>query len=187
ANPGLGPGAVHPATPPMPWVPPGENPETYDIERVHALMKSAAYFTIFNIHNPNLPNHPNYLIPGFPLFMRSVDVNEQLHRFEIQVKYTDQGLGAADRVGEPVATVHIQWTPIPDFFAPYPGVQPCPWVLNPFVEQRFATLNGHLDFQDKEQSGIRAFGAGRTYPVVEGGKNVLRIAAAIEVLEGLGK
>jgi hypothetical protein len=174
-------------TPSLPWVPPGENPETYDIDRVHTLMKSAAYFPIFNIHNPQLPNQTNYLIPGVPLFIRSIDVNEQLHRFEIQAKYTDQGLGAANRVGEAVATVHIQWTPIPDFYAPSPGVQPCPWALNPFIEQRFVTLNGHLDFQDKEQSGIRAFGVGRTYPVVEGGQNRLRIGAAIEVLEGVGK
>lgn len=187
ASPGVQPGAVVPLAPSFSWVPPGENPETYDIERVHTLMKSAAYFPIFNIPNPQFPNKQNDLIPGVPLFIRSVGVNEQLHRFEIQVHDSNQGLTASKRVGEPVATVQMQWTPIPDFYAPAPGVQPCPWALNPFMQQRFTTLNGHLNFQDADHSGVRAFGAGRSYPATEGGQAGLRIAAAIDIMEGLGK
>lgn len=173
--------------PALPWVPPGEDPVTYDIDRVSALLKSAAYFPIFNVHNPAMPNQTNTLIPGVPFFIRSVDVNEQLHRFEILVDRSEGGLRASDRVGEPVAKVSIQWTPIPDFYAPSPGVEPPPWILNPFMSQRFTMLNGRLAFQDRNGSGFHAFGAGRTFPATEGGQSVLRIGAAIEMLEGLGQ
>jgi len=176
-----------PPVPALPWVPPGEDPVTYDIDRVSALLKSAAYFPIFNIHNPAMPNQTNELIPGVPFFIRSVGVNEQLHRFEILVNRSGGGMSALDRVGEPVATVSIQWTPIPDFYAPSPGVEPPPWMLNPFMSQRFTMLNGQLNFQDRDHSGVHAFGAGRTFPATEGGQSVLRIGAAIEVLEGLGR
>lgn len=181
------PAQAPPPIPPLPWVPPGENPVTYDIERVSALLKSAAYFPIFNIHDPGRQNQVNELIPGLPFFIRSVNVNEQLHRFDIHVKRSTCGLRAENRVGEAVAAVQIQWTPIPDFYAPSPGVQPPPWLLNPFMSQRFTMLNGQLGFNDPEQSGVHAFGAGRTFPATEGGQGVLRVGAAIEVLEGLGR
>jgi hypothetical protein len=188
-NPAAGlamPGSASPL-PPLPWVPPGDNPETYDIEKVNKVLKSAAYFPIFNISNPATPNHPNYLIPGLPVFIRSVDVNEQLHRFELDVWRQDRELCAAKRIGESVASVHIQWTPIPEFYAASPTTQPPLWLLNPFLSQRFCMLGGQLDFKDNENSGVHAFGTGRTFPVVEGGKSRLRIGAAIEVLEGFGK
>lgn len=180
------PGAGLPPIP-LPWVPPGADPQTYDIERVHAMLTSAAYFPIFNMPNPALANHPNLLIPGLPLFMTSVDVNEQLHRFEIEDARSCRGMVAANRVGEPVAKVHIQWTPIPDFYVASPECTPPLWLLNPTIPQRFCMLGGHLDFQDKDCSGVRAFGTGRTFPAIEGGETVLRIGAAINVLEGLGK
>ncbi|HEV2987775.1 MAG TPA: hypothetical protein VG759_04995 [Candidatus Angelobacter sp.] len=176
-----------PGIPPLPWVPRGQDPTIYDIERVTALLKSAAYFPIFNIHNPAKPNQVNQLIPGLPFFIRSVDVNEQLHRFEINVCRTAMGIRATNLVGEPAADVHIQWTPIPDFYAPAPNVQPPPWLLNPFMSQRFCMLGGQLTFTDADHSGVHAFGTGHTYPATEGGEGVLRIGAAIDVLQGLGK
>jgi hypothetical protein len=181
------PAQLGPAIPPLPWVPPGQDPVTYDIKRVTSLLKSAAYFPIFNIHSPARQNQVNPLIPGLPFFIRSVDVNEQLHRFEINVERSTTGLCAANRVGEAVADVHIQWIPIPDFYAPGPNVQPPPWLLNPFMSQRFCMLGGQLSFQDKNGSGVHAFGTGQTFPAAEAGEGLLRIGAAIEVLEGLGK
>ena len=181
------PAQAPPPIPPLPWVPHGQNPVTYDIERVSTLLKSAAYFPIFNIHDPGRQNQVNELIPGLPFFVRSVNVNEQLHRFDIHVERSACGLRAANRVGEAVASVQIQWTPIPDFYAPSAGVQPPPWLLNPFMSQRFTMLNGQLSFNDPGQSGVHAFGAGRTFPATEGGQGVLRVGAAIEVLEGLGR
>lgn len=173
--------------PPLPWVPPGQDAVTYDIQRVTTLLKSAAYFPIFNIHNPARQNQINPLIPGLPFLIQSVNVNEQLHRFDINVKRSGNGLRAANLVGEPVADVQIQWTPIPDFYSASPNVQPPPWILNPFMSQRFCMLGGQLSFYDLQKSGVHAFGTGQTFPATEGGEGVLRIGAAIEVLEGLGK
>jgi hypothetical protein len=175
-----------------PTFPPGVNPETYKIDEVTRLLKSAAYFPIFNTPNPNSPNQPVPLIPGIPFLqqylMVAVQVNEELHRFEINVKEpTPQcGLRASNRVGEPVANVHIRWTPMPENFEAAPNKLPPPTLLNPFCSQRFCMLEGQLTFKDRDGSGFHGFGTGRTFPV-SGSPGQLRIGAVIDILEGLGK
>jgi hypothetical protein len=173
-----------------PTFPPGVNPETYKLEEVTRLLKSAAYFPIFNSDNPNMPNQPVPLIPGIPILsqylLTAVNVNEELHRFQVlEEEYC--GLRATNRVGEPVANVHIRWTPIPENFQAAPDIRPPTTILNPFVSQRFTMLDGQLSFKDTRGSGFRAFGTGRTFPASEDGQNRLRIGAVIEILEGLGE
>lgn len=172
-----------------PTFPPGVNPETYQIEKVTQLLKSAAYFPIFNVPNPNSPNQPVYLIPGIRFLMTAVNVNEELHRFEIRVEEATAGKGlrASKRVGESVANVHIRWTPMPENFEAAPGRYPPTTVLNPFTSQRFCMLEGQLTFKDRDGSGFRAFGTGRTFPVNTRGSRQLRIGAVIDILEGLGR
>jgi len=185
-----------PAATPMPALPPtfppGVDPETYKIREVTQLLRSAAYFPIFNVPNPNNPNQPVPLIPGIPFLqqylMIAVQVNEQLHRFEIDVheptlKY---GLRASKKVGEAVAQVHIRWTPIPENFEAAPNRFPPPTLLNPFSSQRFCMLEGQLTFKDRDGSGFHGFGTGRTFPV-SGSPGQLWIGAVIDILEGLGK
>ena len=171
-----------------PTFPPGVNPETYQLDAVTKALKSAAYFPIFNIPNPSSPNQPVPLIPGVPYLMTAVNVNEELHHYEVNVSAPtcSDGVLAENRIGESVANVHIRWTPIPDDFEAAPGKYPPATLLIPFFSQRFCMLEGQLTFKDSAQSGFRAFGTGRTFPVVEGGKNRLRIGAVIEVIEGLG-
>src|SRR5258708_5165887 len=188
------PGAPKPSLPfPLPpTFPPGVDPETYEIDKVERLLKSAAYFPIFNVANPNDPNKPVPLIPGIPFLqqylMIAVEVNEELHRYEVSVEEptAHNGLRATDRVGEPVANVHIRFTPIPWDFEAAPNKFPPPTLLIPFISQRVSMLDGQLTFKDNQQSGFKAFGTARTFPAQEGGKRVLRIGAVIEVLEGLG-
>jgi len=189
------PGAPTPSLPfPLPpTFPPGVNPETYELEKVERLLKSAAYFPIFNVANPNSPNKPVPLIPAIPFLeqylMIAVEVNEELHRFEVSVKEppVENRLRANNRVGEPVANVHIRFTPIPSDFEAAPNKYPPPTLLIPFISQRISMLDGQLTFKDAQQSGFKAFGTARTFPAQEGGKSVLRIGAAIEILEGLGE
>jgi hypothetical protein len=121
--------------------------------------------------------------------MTAVIVNEELHRFEVTVAEPTLhgGIRAENRIGEAVANVHIRWTPIPEDFEAAPGKYPPTTLLIPFFSQRFCMLEGQLTFKDKAQSGFHAFGTGRTFPVIEGGKNRLRVGAVIEVLEGLGE
>jgi hypothetical protein len=175
-----------------PTFPPGVNPFTYKVEEVTRLLKSAAYFPIFNVPNPNNPNQPVPLIPGLPFLqqylMIAVEVNEQLHRFEVNVEAPTAGRGfrSSKAVGEPVANVHIRFTPIPNNFEAAPGLYPPPTILNPFVSQRFSMLDGQLSFMDADGSGFRAFGTARSFPV-SSQLGQLRVGAVIDILEGLGK
>lgn len=171
-----------------PTFPSGVDPETYEIETVERLLKSAAYFPIFNVANPSNPNKPVLLIPGVQFLMVAVEVNEDLHRFAVTVEAptNERGPRAMNRVGEPVANVHIRFTPIPWNFEAAPGKYPPPTLLIPFMSQRISMLDGSLTFKDRRQSGFKAFGTARTFPARERGKRVLRIGAVIEILEGLG-
>src|SRR5947207_11261731 len=71
-----------------PTFPPGVDPETYKVEEVTRLLKSAAYFSIFNVANPNSPNQPLLLLPSVDFLLIGVEVNEELHRFEVEVNQT---------------------------------------------------------------------------------------------------
>jgi hypothetical protein len=178
-----------PVIPLPPTFPPDVDPATYRLETVTHLLKQAAYFPIFSIANPQSPNTPILLLPGVPFLITAVEVNEQLHRFEAHVQQPtlNAGVRASNHVGEPVAHVHIRWTPIPEHFAATPDRMPPTTVLNPFCSQRFAMLDGRFTFDDKAQSGFKGFGTGRTFPVQEGGKRRLRIGAVIDILEGFGQ
>lgn len=186
---GGGRGRPGPAFPLPPTFPPDVDPATYRLETVAHQLKQAAYFPIFSIADPASPNIPILLCPGLSFLITAVEVNEQLHRFEATVELPThaRGLRAIDRVGEPVASVHIRWTPIPENFEATPDRIPPTTVLNPFCSQRFTTLDGHFQFADRDQSGFKGFGAGRTFPVREGGKSRLRIGGVVDILEGLGK
>jgi hypothetical protein len=169
--------------------PPGAAPGIEQSGEVTRLLQAAAYFPIFNVHNPAIPNDTVPLLPiakqtlGQALFT-AVNVNEQLQRFDVVTEMGPQGLRAYNAISsEPVANVTIRWTPIPDDYSPSPGVSPPPTLLNPFAHQRFTMLNGQLSFQDRRVSGIQAFGSGRTFPI---GGGSLNIGAVIDVLQGFG-
>jgi hypothetical protein len=168
-------------------IPPVFPPGTVD--EVTRLLAAAAYFPIFNVHNPVIPNDTVALFPiatqtlGKALFT-AVNVNEALRRFEVVTQAGTQGLTAINRISsEDIANVTIRWTPIPSSYAPSPGVSPPPTLLNPFASQRFTMLNGQLSFQDRRVSGVQAFGSGRTFPI---GGGSLNIGAVIDVLAGFG-
>src|SRR4051812_2380531 len=165
--------------------------ERIEIGEVTRLLKAAAYFPIFNVHNSALPNDTVPLLPfavqtlGQALFT-AVNVNEELRRFEVVTQAQADGLTSLNRISsQGVANVSIRWTPIPDSYAPSPGVSPPPTLLNPFSSQRFTMLNGQLSFQDRNVSGLRAFGSGRTFPI-PGRSGSLNIGAVIDILAGSG-
>lgn len=164
------------------------------IDGVTRLLEAAAYFPIFNVHSDAPDALPNQPVPLLPIaqqtlgnfLLTAINVNEELHRFEVVTKLGPQGLTASNAISdEVVANVSIRWTPIPEDYAPAPGVSPPPTLLNPFASQRFTMLNGQLSFHDRKASGIQAFGAGRTFPVASAFGS-LNIGAAIDVLGGFG-
>jgi len=155
---------------------------------VSRLLKRAAYFSIFSIHTANIPNIP-IPSPRDPRSLIGIEANEELHRFEINVEEPtiEGGLKATNRVGEAVADVYFKWMLIPDDFEAAPGRVPPPTELNPTRSQRFTFLDGQMTFRDRERSGFRAFGAGRTFPVMIDNQLQPRVAAVVDVLEGFGK
>src|SRR4030088_1881442 len=109
-------GATTPFPFPLPpTFPPGVDPETYEIGPVNSLIKEAAYFTIFTVPDASRPNVPILSPRGE---MIGVEVNEELHRFDIRPAMPPPGGGVyvENRVGEPIANVHIRWMPCPDDF-----------------------------------------------------------------------
>ncbi|MGH9723409.1 MAG: hypothetical protein ACRD8O_24635 [Bryobacteraceae bacterium] len=183
-----GAGSVPAPFPLPPTFPPGVNPETYQIDAVHALLKEAAYFPILSIPDLNNPDAP---IPS-PFHagrLIGVHVNERPHRFEFHEEAPGAGLGlrSSHVTGESIAQVHMQWMPCPDNWDAAPGIVPPPTELDVTRSQRFVMLNGSFTFDDRDHSGIRAFGAGRTFPTMVNGSPQLGLGSVIEILEGFGK
>jgi hypothetical protein len=169
-------------------IPPGQSPDTYQIDWVTSLLREAAYFSIFSMPNAATPNVP-IPSPLNPSALIGVEVHEDLHRFDIQVEPpTPRGrIPARKRIGEPVAHVQINWMVIPDDFQAAPGLYPPPTELDPTRSQRFAMLDGRMSWLDRGRSGFRAFGTGRTFPDMVGSTPQSRIGAVIDILEGFGQ
>lgn len=173
------------AFPLPPTFPPGVDPATYEIGAVNALIKQAAYLSIFTVPDPSRPNIPVLSPRGE---MIGVQVNEELHRFEIRPEPPDRyGLRVDNLVGEPVANVHIRWMTCPDDFEAAPGKEPPPTPVDPSRSQRFVMLDGAMSFHDRDRSGFHAFGAGRTFPMLTAAGPQLGLGSVIDVLEGFGK
>jgi hypothetical protein len=167
--------------------PAGVNPETYQLESVTQLLDRFAVFSIFSIHDPSRPNVP-IPSPRDPSRLIGIQVKEQLHRFVLEAEQASSGdLCPINRTGEPFATVQIHWMLTPDDFVAAPGRVPPPTELDLSRSQRFTMLDGRFSVQDRPSSGFRGFGAGRTFPVMVGGRPQLRIGAVINVLEGFGR
>lgn len=157
----------------------------------------SAYFSLFSVPDPQTPDVPIVAelpfpfsllqrIPNFPQLLRGVKVNEAPLRFSTTLGESACQLLATNTVGDPIATVHIDWTPIPWDYPANPDANPPAKILNPLVSQRFEMLNGEFRFNDSSGTGIHGFGAGRTFPRFPQGLS-LRIGAVINVLEGFGE
>lgn len=150
----------------------GVEPETDKIAEVTRLL-AAACFPAISAPRPPQP------VPLLP-FLRdrllvAIHVDAALHRFD------------GRRMGRSaLAEIHGRLTPIPDDFAPGPGLVPPPTLLNAFRSQRLALLDGRLSFHDRKGSAVQMFGSGRTFPVMVDGRPALKIGAVIDVLSGAG-
>jgi|GEM_PF-1034005 len=198
--------AIAPVTPPAdfrpfrrPSVPSGQDPLTYGHDKVEAALR-AAYFSLFSVPDPNsqdvpipaeLPFGLGWIqtlleaIPGVTPLLAGVEVNEAPLRLKTATELAACQLLGNQQVGQSVATVHIDWTPIPWSYRANPDTRPPQTILNPFASQRFEMLNGEFRFQDRDHSGFHGFGSGRTFPNFPRGLS-LKIGAVINILEGFG-
>jgi hypothetical protein len=166
-------------------------------QRLTDLLKRAAYLPLFSMPNPAKPDVPlspipilttlvpalrNYLLIGMQVF-------EAPHRLEVNAlpATPKRGLAASHQVGEQVANIDVHFAITPDNFEAGPDRVPPATLFLPFVSQRFSFPQGQFSFLDRQQSGFKGFGAGRTFPIRIKGETHIRIGGIIQILEGLGK
>jgi hypothetical protein len=123
-----------------------------------------------------------------PVGLAGISVRETLHRFDANAHLPtlERGIVAANRVGEPLAALSMQWRLAPDDFAATPRAAPPDTPLDATRSQRFVVQDGAITFQERGRSVIRFFGAGRTYPATTDGQARLLFAGTAVVLEGSG-
>jgi hypothetical protein len=127
-------------------------------------------------------------VPVLPVRVAGVAIRETLHRFDAETLSpgTTRGVIAANHLGEALGTVTMRWLVAPDRFEATASAPPPHTELDASRSQRFVMQDGVLRFQDRAQSGLRFFGAGRTYPARGDGSPHLLFAGAAVVVEGLG-
>jgi hypothetical protein len=157
----------------------------YEVEKVAYLLNQTADFNLFGLVNPEHLSVPVFA-PDNPNALIGLHVNEVPHRFVVTVPppTQDRGLRATNVVGEVIAYLSLRWVPVPEDFQAGPHREPPPTPLDPSRSQRFNILDIVVDFGNGNSH--TAFGSGRTYPAIEGGRPVVRVASIAVILEGSG-
>lgn len=158
--------------------------ETHQADAVASALREAAYLPMITVQDPARPNIPLLSPRGRIIGVR---VHEQSHRLQIRPAAPSHGLRAANRTGEPAASVSIRWMLCPDNFEPLPGREPPPTELDPSRSQRFVMLDGEFRFNYERAGMLSAFGHGRTFPAIVNGQPVLRLGSVISSLYGTGQ
>jgi hypothetical protein len=111
-----------------------------------------------------------------------------VHRFQVELQPVSaaNGVRAANRFGEPVGRMEFRWPVIPHEFFALPDREPPAAALDLSRSQRLALQETVIRFGDGAD-GFACFGAGRTYPMVVGGRLRLMAAGVANVAEGFGK
>jgi hypothetical protein len=148
---------------------------TFDIDNVTTLLEQAAYFNLFaSLH------------PGPGTAREELQLEQPARRFRILVEPHAGGpLQAFNDFGRVAATVKTRWQIIPDDHQGDPRKPPVrPLALDPRKSQRFELRDLEVRFGDDDESGLRAYGTGRTYPTAG---PELQVGAVAEILEGFGR
>jgi hypothetical protein len=129
------------------------------------------------------------MVPVLPVRVAGVAIRETLYRFgaEALSPATERGVIAANRLGDALGTVTMRWLVAPEGFEATASAPPPHTELDASRSQRVVMQDGVVRFQDRAQSGLRFFGAGRTYPARGDGSTHLLFAGAAVVVEGLGE
>jgi hypothetical protein len=119
---------------------------------------------------------------------RGLNVHESLHRFDANVHLPtcERGISSANRVGEPLALLAMQWRLVPEDFdgtdsAPLPDTE-----LRGDASQRVVMRDGRIAFYDGAHGTLLFSGSGRTYPAITDGRARLLFAGVATVSGGTG-
>jgi len=158
-------------------------------EEVLAILKKAAYFSIFSVPDPEQLSRGIPLLPFVPAGIYAIDITESPRRHEISVAsspecgFRTSMIGSAQRI----AKQHLVLNMMPNNYQAGQGRTPPPTLLLPFLSQRFYMSQGVFDFLDPEHSGFRAHASGRFFPATSAGTVYLRIGVIVEILQYLGR
>jgi hypothetical protein len=172
---------------------PDVNSETYPYELVQSLLDQTANFSLFAVPEPGYAEGAN-LSPANPgdFFGLNggygVAIGCSLHRFEATLGMAggQHGLTVQQAVGEQEGRLRCRWMFGPEDLPWAPGGEPPPAIFDPWSPQRFAMTDAVFTFGDGEH-GFRAYGVGRTFPSVVGGRPRILAGAVGNLTEGFGR
>lgn len=109
-----------------------------------------------------------------------------LHRLDVRLRGpdVDEGVRATNTVGESVGAVSLRCRFIPREWRALPEREPPASKLDRGRSQRFAIQEGTFRLG---RDGFHSFGTGRTFPIAQGGRTALWVAAVGNVLGGFGR
>lgn len=163
-------------------------PQTQSSQEVRRILKQATYFVIFAVPNPSSLSVGHPLLPFIPQLIYGIDVTEVPHRFSSSASSptAENGFRLHKTIGtKQIAKQQFKLSLMPNNFEAGPGRIPPPTVLLPFLVQRFWMHDGHFNFLDGQDAGLRLVAAGGFFPAPSG--LGVYAGAVAEVIEGLGQ
>jgi len=152
-------------------------------ERLQRLVDQVAAFNLYV--SPNAEHAETTLRSSSGVI--GIRASEEIYRFDIDLMppSSENGVRALNTVGESMGHLDLRWMIIPHEYRATPDHEPPPTLLDPSRSQRFVMQE--MVFRLGGQDGFRSFGAGRTFPMLAGGRPKLIVAAIGNITEGFGK
>lgn len=170
---------------------PDVNAETYPYELVQHLLDQTESFSLFATPEPGYASIAT-LTPGHPEDYFGIDggygldLQSNLRRFDSIVSSgCASGFSVSESVGKEAATMRCRFLFGPSDFPWSPGGEPACSIFDPWRAERFAVKDFEIRIGNEDV--FRAYGAGRTYPLVIEGKPLLMAAAMGNMTGGDGK
>lgn len=159
----------------------------YSHDEIQRLVDQAASFNMFVTPDSRTPVSATGAA-GSAGACIGMEGHGTIHRFDIDLDLPTAGNGvrAANRLSRAAGSMEYRWLILPHDFAARPDREPPPAILNPSVSQRFAMQSVTVKFGDG-RDGFRAFGTGRTFPMMVREKPQLAVAAVGVFTAAFGK
>lgn len=151
--------------------------------RVQRLIDQAALFHVFVAPDGSRDRPAARARTGD---VTGIDTEEAVHRFDLELDphIGDRPIGR-NVVGEQIGRTSLRWSIVPEEFVARPDRNPPPTRLDESRSQRFTIQDSVFTFGGG-RDGFRVFGAGRTFPMWNGSRGTLWVAAVANIVEGCG-
>ena len=162
-------------------------PEKQSHDTIQRLVDQAASFNLFVMPDSRAPVSV-LRSPGQSTGSFGIEGAETIHRFDIDLDLptSKAGVRAANRVSRPAGRVEFRCLIVPHDFTAMPDREPPPTPLDATRSQRFVMQSVAFKF-GSGRDGFRAFGAGRTFPMMVRGKPQIAAAAVGIFTSGFGQ